>query len=81
MFPDTALEQAMLLAIQRAMSFKRIVDEGLAALPDKDVSRRRLMQVDEYARLVIASYSEMLAEWRARQRQPAPRNETRLMET
>jgi DNA-binding transcriptional regulator GbsR (MarR family) len=70
-FPDTALEQAMLLAIQRAMSFERIVDEGLAALPDKDVSRRRLMQADEYARLVIASYNEMLVEWRARQRRPA----------
>ncbi len=41
-FPDTALEQAMLLSIQRSLSFKRIIDEGLAAVPEKDVTRQRL---------------------------------------
>src|SRR5512140_764261 len=37
-FPDTAWEQAMILGARRAESFKRIVQEGLAAMPDKDAA-------------------------------------------
>jgi len=65
-FPETALDQAMVLAIQRTMSFKRIIDEGLAAVSEKDIARRRLLDADEYARLVMDSYEKMLAEWRGR---------------
>jgi DNA-binding transcriptional regulator GbsR (MarR family) len=69
-FPESALEQAMILALQRTANFKRIIDEGLAAVPEKDVTRRRLLDADEYARMVLDAYEQMLADWRRRTRRP-----------
>ena len=69
-FPESALEQAMRLNIQRSQSFKRIIDEGLAAVSEKDVAHQRLLEADEYARMVIDAFEKLLTEWRGRQRKP-----------
>ncbi len=73
-FPDTAWEQAMVLGARRAQSFKRIVQEGLAAMPPKDAARTHLMRGTEYADLVIEFFQRQIDEWRThhQKRVPAP---------
>ncbi len=63
-FPDTAWEQAMVLGARRAQSFKRIVQEGLAAMPEKDAARSHLVRGTEYAELVLEFFQRQLDEWR-----------------
>lgn len=70
-FPDTAWEQAMILGARRAESFKRIVEEGLAGLPEKDAARSHLLRGVEYADLVLEFFQRQLDEWRTHHRRPA----------
>ncbi len=63
-FPDTAWEQAMILNIRRAQSFKRIVQEGLAAMPAKETARFHLLRGSEYADLVLEFFQRQIEEWR-----------------
>ncbi len=63
-FPDTAWEQAMILNTRRAQSFKRIVQEGLAAMPEKDAARSHLLRGSEYADLVLEFFQMQIEEWR-----------------
>src|SRR5512135_2701448 len=71
-FPDTAWEQAMVLGARRAQSFKRIVQEGLAAMAQKDAARSHLLRGTEYADLVIEFFQRQLDEWRTHhQKAPA----------
>jgi len=70
-FPDTAWEQAMVLGARRAQSFKRIVQEGLTAMPEKDAARWHLMRGTEYADLVIEFFQRQIDEWRTHHQQPA----------
>jgi DNA-binding transcriptional regulator GbsR (MarR family) len=63
-FPDTAWEQAMVLNVRRAQNFKRIVQEGLAAMPEKDAARSHLLRGSEYADLVLEFFRRQIEEWR-----------------
>ena len=65
-FPDTAWEQAMVLNVRRAQNFKRIVQEGLAAMPEKDTARSHLERGSEYADLVLEFFRRQIEEWRSR---------------
>lgn len=67
-FPDTAWEQAMILGARRAESFKRIIHEGLAAMPEKDTARSHLLRGSEYAELVIEFFERQIEEWRTHHR-------------
>ncbi len=69
-FPDTAWEQAMALGARRAQDFKRIVQEGLAAMPVKDAARSHLVRGTEYAELVIDFFQRQLDEWRTHHQPP-----------
>ncbi len=71
-FPDTAWEQAMVLGARRAQSFKRIVQEGLAALPQKDAARTHLLRGSEYADLVVEFFQRQLDEWRTHHQKRTP---------
>lgn len=66
-FPDTAWEQAMVLNVRRAQNFKRIVQEGLAAMPGKDAARSHLVRGSEYADLVLEFFQRAIEEWRGRE--------------
>src|SRR5512135_255295 len=59
-FPDTAWEQAMVLGARRAQSFKRIVQGGLAALPDKDAARMHLLRGVEYSDMVLEFFQRLI---------------------
>jgi biotin operon repressor len=71
-FPDTAWEQAMVLGARRAHTFKRIVDDGLAAMPADDKARWHLLRGSEYADLVIDFFQRQIDEWRAYHQKTAP---------
>ncbi len=71
-FPDTAWEQAMVLGARRAESFKRIVEEGLAGMPDKDAARAHLLRGIEYADLVLDFFQRQIEEWRTHHQKHAP---------
>jgi biotin operon repressor len=71
-FPDTAWEQAMVLGARRAQSFKRIVDDGLAAMPENDAARWHLLRGSEYADLVIEFFQRQIDEWRTHHQKSAP---------
>ncbi len=64
-FPDTAWEQAMVLGARRAQSFKRIVQQGLAAMPERDTARTHLLRGSEYADVVLEFFQRQIDEWRA----------------
>ena len=70
-FPDTAWEQAMILGARRAQNFKRIVQEGLAAMPEKDAARSHLLRGTEYADLVIEFFRRQVEEWRTHHQKAA----------
>lgn len=74
-FPDTAWEQAMVLGASRAQSFKRIVEEGLAAMPGKDAARSHLLRGVEYADLVLDFFQRQIEEWRTHHQPSAVRRE------
>ncbi len=77
-FPDSAWEQMLQMGIQRAKAFKRIVQEGLAALPERDISHTRLELADDYTDLVTDWYEKMIAEWRTRYQHASRPASTRL---
>ena len=80
-FPDTAWEQAMILGARRAESFKRIVQEGLAAMPEKDQARWQLMRGTEYADLVIDFFQRQIEEWRTHHQRTAPKLPHSVLDT
>ena len=71
-FPDSAWEQAMVLGARRAQAFKRIVEEGLAAMPEKDAARSHLLRGTEYADLVLEFFRRQIEEWRTHHQKHAP---------
>ncbi len=71
-FPDTAWEQAMVLGARRAQNFKRIVNEGLAAMPADDAARWHLLRGSEYADLVMEFFQRQIEEWRMHHQKPTP---------
>src|SRR5512141_522646 len=71
-FPDTAWEQAMVLGARRAENFKRIIQEGLGAMPPSDEARWHLLRGSEYADLVLDFFQRQIEEWRAHHQKPEP---------
>jgi DNA-binding transcriptional regulator GbsR (MarR family) len=65
-YPDSAWERILEMGVQRAAVFKRIVQEGLAALPPRDLSRQRLEVAEQYTDLVADWYRRMIADWHER---------------
>ena len=63
-FSDTAWEHAMVMGIRRTQDFKRIVQEGLSAMPENDAARWHLLRGSEYADLMMDFYQHQIDEWR-----------------
>ena len=71
-FPDTAWEQALVLGARRAQVFKRIVEDGLAAMPESDSARWHLLRGVEYADQCIEFFQRQIEEWRTLHQKAAP---------
>jgi DNA-binding transcriptional regulator GbsR (MarR family) len=65
-FPDASLEQRMQAGIQSAVTFKKVTEQGLAALPADDSARTRMKMSIEWSDLLIEYFEEAIVEWRRR---------------
>ena len=65
-FSDSAMEQRIAVGVQSAVAFKRLVQRGLEALPQKDPARHHLDSSLEWSDVLIDSLDQALARWRAR---------------
>ncbi|HZD58265.1 MAG TPA: ArsR family transcriptional regulator [Anaerolineales bacterium] len=72
-FPEAAWEPLIAAAIQQTIAFKRVIEQGLAALPASDTVQQRLGEMMRWSDFLIEFYNKTIAEWRARQ-QSRPAN-------
>ncbi len=65
-FSDSAMEQRMVTGIHSTEAFKRLVQQGLEALPPKDPSRHHLDTSLQWSDLIVQSFQDAIKQWRAR---------------
>jgi DNA-binding transcriptional regulator GbsR (MarR family) len=65
-FPETGLEKTLLVEIQGIGALKRLVHQGLNALPASDSARDRMREMADWADFLVELYQKALVEWRAR---------------
>ena len=70
-FPGTALEQMVVTRIQSSLIFKKIVEQGLVALPSEDFARHRLEAAIKWTDLLVDTFQDVIADWRVHQRSQA----------
>ncbi len=77
-YSDAALEHRTTTGMHAALAFKRLVQDGLAALPPKDAARHHLDASLEWSDMLYAAFERALADWqrqhaKSRQRSAAYR--------
>ena len=71
-FPESGLEKTLLVEIQGISAMKRIIQQGLNALPAGDSARGRMQEMAYWADFIVEVWQKALVEWHARQpEQPA----------
>jgi len=65
-FSEAALEQRMMVGIQAAGIFKKLAEQGLAALPGEDSARIRMERSIEWSDLLVESFQKAIVKWRDR---------------
>ena len=65
-FSEAALERRMMAGIQGAVLFKKVAEQGLAALPAKDSARTRMERSIEWSDLLVESFEKAITKWHAR---------------
>lgn len=65
-FSETALEQRMAVGIQASMYFKKLTEQGLAALPQGDSARTRMERSIEWSDLLASTFQKAIMEWHTR---------------
>jgi DNA-binding transcriptional regulator GbsR (MarR family) len=65
-FPDSGLEKTFLVEIQGIEALKRLVQQGMNALPSDDSARSRMQEMVEWADFLLKLYQNALIDWRAR---------------
>ena len=65
-FSDAAMEHRTITGTRAAEVFKKLVQQGLSALPPKDPARRHLDTSLEWSDLIIESFEQVLADWQRR---------------
>jgi len=63
-FSDTAWEKAMQVGVQKTVILKKLVEQGLTALPEGDSAKDRLHRTIQWADLFVEFYREFDNEWR-----------------
>jgi len=74
-FPETALEQRMAVGIQSALAFKKVSEQGLAALSTEDYARHHLKNAIEWSDMLVEAFQDAITEWRTRQGSPTERKQ------
>jgi DNA-binding transcriptional regulator GbsR (MarR family) len=65
-FPESGLEKTFLVEIQGIEALKRLVQQGMNALPSDDSARSRMQEMVEWADFLLKLYQNALIDWRAR---------------
>ncbi len=65
-FPQTGLEKTLLVEIQSIQALKRLVQQGLNALPASDAASSRMKEMEDWTDFLIKLYQKALVEWQAR---------------
>lgn len=65
-FPVSAWEQILHMGSQRTLVFKRIIQEGLAAVPAQDIAHERLELADDLSDALLNVYRKVLEDWQVR---------------
>ncbi len=73
-YSNAALEHRTTTGMHATLAFKKLVQDGLAALPPKDPARRHLDASLEWSDMIYAAFERTLADWRERQERSALRN-------
>jgi predicted transcriptional regulator len=66
-FPPSALEQMVVSRVQSALTFKKIVEQGLTALSTEDFVRHRLEAAIKWTDLIVDTFQDVIVDWRAHQ--------------
>ncbi len=73
-FSDAAMEHRTITGTQAAVAFKRLVQQGLAALPPKDPARHHLDTSLEWSDVIIQAFQQVLEDWQRRRARSAVRS-------
>ena len=65
-FPESGLEKTLLVEIQGIEALKRLVQQGLGALPSDDSARTRMQEMIDWTDFLLKLYQKALIDWRAR---------------
>jgi hypothetical protein len=65
-FSEAALEQRMVAGIQASIIFKKVAEQGFAALPVHDPARTRMQRSIEWSDLLVESFENAIAAWHKR---------------
>jgi predicted transcriptional regulator len=65
-FSDSAMEQRIVTGMQSVGAFKKLVAQGLGALPPKDPARHHLDTSMEWSDLIVESFEKAMVQWRTR---------------
>jgi len=66
-FPETGLEGTLAIETQGLKVMKKLVQQGLTALPPGEPVRGRMEGLSDWADFLIQVWEDALIEWRARQ--------------
>lgn len=72
-FSDAAMEHRTINGTQAAAVFKKIVQQGLAALPPKDPARYHLDASLVWSEMLIRAFEQVLVDWQRRGATPGAR--------
>ena len=65
-FPESGLEKTLLVEIQGISALKRLIQQGLNALPADDLAHGRMQEMADWADFLVKIYQQALVEWQAR---------------
>ena len=65
-FPESGLEKTLLVEIQGIGAMKRLIQQGLNALPADDAARGRMQDMADWADFLMKIYQKALVEWQVR---------------
>jgi DNA-binding transcriptional regulator GbsR (MarR family) len=65
-FPESGLEKTLLVEVQGIEALKRLVQQGLDALPSDDSARSRMQEMIEWTDFLLKLYQKALIDWRSR---------------
>ncbi len=68
-FPESGLEGTLAIETQGLRYMKKLVQQGLKALPAEDQARSRMEGLEDWADFLIEVWDKALIEWRARQKE------------